>query len=51
MQTHLGDPLSDWGRLAAEDLLGNLDLSPAGEAGDARIALASYGRSDDDIHY
>ncbi len=49
-QTHLGDPLSDWGRLAAEDLLGNLDLSPAARQV-MREALASYGRSDDDIHY
>ncbi len=49
-QTHLGDPLSDWGRLAAEDLLGNLDLSADARAvmQDARTA---YGRSDDDLHY
>ena len=49
-QAHLGDPLSDWGRLAAEDLLGNLDLSA-----DARAimqdARAAYRRSDDDLHY
>ena len=49
-QTHLGDPLSDWGRLAAEDLLGNLDLSTG-----ARQVIAEarrhYGRSEDDFHY
>ncbi|MCY3568516.1 MAG: phosphotransferase family protein [Chloroflexi bacterium] len=49
-QAHLGDPLSDWGRLAAEDLLGNLDLTQ-----DARRvmqeALQRYGRSDADLHY
>ncbi len=49
-QAHLGDPLSDWGRLAAEDLLGNLDLSA-----DARVVMqdaqSAYGRSDDDLHY
>ncbi|MXX48305.1 MAG: phosphotransferase family protein [Chloroflexi bacterium] len=49
-QTHLGDPLSDWGRLAAEDLLGNLDLSA--EARQVMTeTLNSYGRSDDDVHY
>lgn len=49
-QAHLGDPLLDWGRLAAEDLLGNLDLSDqAREA--MRETLESYGRSDDDLHY
>ncbi len=49
-QAHLGDPLSDWGRLAAEDLLGNLELTP-----DARTTIASavadYGRSAEDLHY
>ncbi len=49
-QTHLGDPLSDWGRLAAEDLLGNLDLSE-GARGVMRETLESYSRSDDDLHY
>ena len=49
-QTHLGDPLSDWGRLAAEDLLGNLDLSE-GARRVMRETLESYGRSEDDIHY
>ena len=49
-QTHLGDPLSDWGRLAAEDLLGNLDLSE-GARQVMRETLESYGRSEDDIHY
>ena len=49
-QAHLGDPLSDWGRLAAEDLLGNLSLSD--EARQVmREALDSYGRSDEDQHY
>jgi len=49
-QTHLGDPLSDWGRLAAEDLLGNLDLSA--EARQVMTdTLHSYDRSDDDVHY
>ncbi len=49
-QTHLGDPLSDWGRLAAEDLLGNLDLSD----GARQVMLQSlegYARSDEDLHY
>ncbi len=49
-QAHLGDPLSDWGRLAAEDLLGNLELTT-----DARTtiatAVADYARSADDLHY
>ena len=49
-QTHLGDPLSDWGRLAAEDLLGNLDLSE-GARRVMRETLESYSRSDDDLHY
>ncbi|MDE2745294.1 MAG: phosphotransferase family protein [Chloroflexota bacterium] len=49
-QTHLGDPLSDWGRLAAEDLLGNLDLS-AGARQVMTEALRRYGRSEDDLHY
>ena len=49
-QTHLGDPLSDWGRLAAEDLLGNLDLS-AGARQVMKESLESYGRSEDDLHY
>jgi len=49
-QTHLGDPLSDWGRLAAEDLLGNLDLSI--EARQVmKESLESYGRSEDDLQY
>ena len=49
-QTHLGDPLSDWGRLAAEDLLGNLDLTV--EARQVmQEALQRYGRSDHDLHY
>ncbi len=49
-QTHLGDPLSDWGRLAAEDLLGNLDLSA--EARQVMTeTLNSYGRSEHDLHY
>ena len=44
-QAHLGDPLSDWGRLAAEDLLGNLDLTQ--EARQVmQQALQRYGRSD-----
>lgn len=49
-QSHLGDPLSDWGRLAAEDLLGNLDLSDG-----ARQVIADtverYQRSGGDLHY
>lgn len=49
-QTHLGDPLSDWGRLAAEDLLGNLDLSQAARQVMTE-ALHSYNRSEDDLHY
>lgn len=49
-QTHLGDPLSDWGRLAAEDLLGNLELS-TGARDVMTEALHSYGRSEDDLHY
>ena len=49
-QTHLGDPLSDWGRLAAEDLLGNLDLS-TGARDVMTEALHSYGRSEEDLHY
>lgn len=49
-QTHLGDPLSDWGRLAAEDLLGNLDLS-TGARDVMTETLHSYGRSEDDFHY
>ncbi|MXV80893.1 MAG: phosphotransferase [Chloroflexi bacterium] len=49
-QAHLGDPLSDWGRLAAEDLLGNLDLSA--EARQVMTeTLNSYGRSEHDFHY
>jgi aminoglycoside phosphotransferase (APT) family kinase protein len=49
-QAHLGDPLLDWGRLAAEDLLGNLDLSEAARQV-MRASLESYGRSDEDLHY
>lgn len=49
-QTHLGDPLSDWGRLAAEDLLGNLDLSDAARRA-IQSALDQYGRSAEDLHY
>lgn len=49
-QTHLGDPLSDWGRLAAEDLLGNLDLSD-GARQVIKESLESYGRSEDDLRY
>ena len=49
-QTHLGDPLSDWGRLIAEDLLGNLDLS-AGARVEMREALKRYQRPVDDVHY
>jgi len=33
-QTHLGDPLSDWGRLAAEDLLGGQHGATAGDLGE-----------------
>ena len=49
-QAHLGDPLSDWGRLQVEDLLGNLDLSD----GARRImddTLDSYGRDEEDLQY
>ena len=49
-QTHLGDPLSDWGRLAAEDLLGNLDLSDAARQV-MRETLHSYNRTEADLHY
>lgn len=49
-QAHLGDPLLDWGRIAAEDLLGNLDLSDAARQV-MRSSLQSYGRSDEDLHY
>ena len=49
-QAHLGDPLSDWGRLAAEDLLGNLNLSEGGRQV-MQEALQGYGRSQDDLHY
>ena len=49
-QTHLGDPLSDWGRLAAEDLLGNLDLSE-GARQVMRETLERYGRSEADLRY
>ncbi len=49
-QTHLGDPLSDWGRLAAEDLLGNLDLTNQARRV-MQEAVDSYQRSDDDLHY
>lgn len=49
-QTHLGDPLSDWGRLAAEDLLGNLDLDDAARR-TMQTALDQYGRSAEDLHY
>ncbi len=49
-QAHLGDPLSDWGRLAAEDLLANLDLS-AGARQVMREAQERYGRSEADLHY
>ena len=49
-QAHLGDPLLDWGRLAAEDLLGNLDLSEAARQV-MRSSLESYGRSEEDMHY
>jgi len=49
-QTHLGDPLSDWGRLAAEDLLGNLDLSEEARRV-MQEALQHYGRSDIDLRY
>lgn len=49
-QAHLGDPLLDWGRLAAEDLLGNLDLSDAARQV-MRSSLESYERSEEDLHY
>ena len=49
-QAHLGDSLSDWGRLAAEDLLGNLNLSE-GARQVMQEALQSYGRSQDDLSY
>lgn len=49
-QTHLGDPLSDWGRLLVEDLLGNLDLSE-GARQVMSDALDSYGRDEDDLRY
>jgi aminoglycoside phosphotransferase (APT) family kinase protein len=49
-QAHLGDPLLDWGRLAVEDLLGNLDLSE-GARQVMKETLESYGRSDEDLHY
>ncbi len=49
-QTHLGDPLSDWGRLAAEDLLGNLDLSDAARR-TMQAALDQYGRNSEDLQY
>ena len=49
-QTHLGDPLSDWGRLWAEDLLGNLDLSDQARQV-MHEALQSSGRSKSDLHY
>ena len=49
-QAHLGDPRSDWGRLAAEDLLGNLDLSE-GARKVMGATLERYSRSDDDLHY
>lgn len=49
-QTHLGDPLSDWGRLAAEDLLGNLDLTDAARR-TMQAAIDQYGRSAEDLHY
>ena len=49
-QAHLGDPLCDWGRLGAEDLLGNLDLTDEARH-IMRETLASYGRSHDDLHY
>ncbi len=49
-QAHLGDPLSDWGRLAAEDLLGNLNLSADARA-IMKDARAAHRRSDVDLHY
>lgn len=49
-QTHLGDPLSDWGRLQVEDLLGILDLSE-GARQVMSDTLGSYGRDDEDLRY
>lgn len=49
-QTHLGDPLSDWGRLQVEDLLGNLDLSE-GARQVMSETLGSYGRDEEDLRY
>lgn len=49
-QTHLGDPLSDWGRLQAEDLLGNLDLSEGAQEV-MQQAVKGYGRSQNDLSY
>ncbi len=49
-QAHLGDPLADWGRLVAEDLLGNLDLTD--EARQVmQAALQRYERSAEDLRY
>ncbi|MCY3733324.1 MAG: phosphotransferase family protein [Chloroflexi bacterium] len=49
-QAQLGDPLSDWGRLEVEDLLGNLDLSE-GARQVMSDTLASYGRDEEDLQY
>ena len=49
-QTHLGDPLSDWGRLLVEDLLGNLDLSE-GARQVMSDTLDRYGRDEEDLRY
>lgn len=49
-QTHLGDPLSDWGRLQVEDLMGNLDLSE-GARQVMSDTLHSYGRDEEDLQY
>ena len=49
-QTHLGDPLSDWGRLQVEDLMGNLDLSD-GARQVMSDTLRSYGRDEEDLEY
>ncbi|MYE06427.1 MAG: phosphotransferase family protein [Chloroflexi bacterium] len=49
-QTHLGAPLSDWGRLAAEDLLGNLNLTDAARQV-MKDTLQLYDRSEEDLHY
>lgn len=49
-QAHLGDPLSDWGRLQVEDLLGILDLSSEARQVMSET-LASYGRDEDDLRY